>query len=406
MSEGGAPRAGRQRRFEPLPEWAGPTTRLVHGARRPDWNAGAVVPPIYETSTFHFPSEHSEARERGDTYLYSRLANPTVEVPAETLRLLEGGERARLFATGMGAITSTVISLVRSGDEVVAPAGLYGSTHDLLTEHLPRMGVRVRILTEEEARVPERATGPETRLVLLESPTNPYLHVHDIARWANAAHAAGGLLVVDNTFATPINQRPIALGADAVVHSATKYLGGHADLLAGAVIGAASVLDRIDSKGYLGAALDPFSAFLLHRSLATLALRVERHNENGRKISAALREHPAVARVHYPGSASVEEETVAARQMTGRGGMVSLSIRGGPAELERFLAHLRFFHVASSLGSVMSLASVPIRTSHRHLSETELGRLGVDPGFVRLSLGIEDANDLVRDLTEALDVLA
>lgn len=405
MSDPGATARRRARAFPELPEWAGPTTRLVHGARRPDWNAGSVVPPIYQTTTFHFPAEHSEARDRGDVYLYSRLANPSVEGPEETIRRLEGGDSARLFGSGMGAITSTVLSLVRAGDEVVAPAGLYGSTQDLLTDLLPRFGVRVRMLTGEEARSPETAMGPDTRLVLVESPTNPGLHVHDLARWAKAAHGVGALFLVDNTFATPINQHPLALGADVVLHSATKYLAGHSDLLAGAAVGSAEVMARVDAKGYLGASLDPFAAFLLARSLPTLGLRVARHNENGRRVAEALRDHPAIERVHYPGSASLEEEAIAAQQMQGRGGMLSLSLRGGAPSIDPFLGRLRFFHVASSLGSVMSLVSVPIQSSHRHLSEVELSRLGIDPGFVRLSLGIEDPEDLVRDLTEALDAI-
>jgi len=404
MSEPGTKTPGR-RRFDPLPEWAGTTTRLVHGARRPDWNAGAVTPPIYQTSTFHYPAEHSEARERGDVYLYTRLGNPTVDLPEEGVRALEGGESARLFASGMGAVTSTVLSLVRAGDEIVAIEGLYGGTDDFLKEFLPRFGVRVRFVSDSEARAPEEVLREGTRLALLESPTNPRLHVMDIARWARAADAVGALLLVDNTFATPINQRPLSLGADAVIHSATKYLGGHSDLIAGALAGSRSVVDRVDAKGYLGASLDPFAAFLLHRSLKTLALRVARQNENARRVVEALRHHPAIAELHYPGSASAEEEAIAARQMQGRGGMLSLSIRGGAPAVERFLGRLRFFHIASSLGSVESLVSVPIQTSHRHLSESELARLGIDPGFVRLSLGIEDAGDLVRDLTEALDGL-
>ena len=392
-------------RFEALPPWVGPSTRLVHGARRPEYNAGAVVPPIYQTSTFHWPADRSESADRGEAYLYTRIRNPSLDVPAELVRQLEGGEAARLFASGMGAISATVLSLLSSGDELVALEGLYGGTTDLITDLLPRYGVRVRQVSETEARVPETVIGEQTRLVIVESPTNPMLTVHDLARWAQAADRVGAVLLVDNTFATPINQNPIALGADLVVHSATKYLGGHSDLIAGVLVGPESLVERVDPKSYLGAAPDPFAAFLLSRGLKTLALRVARQNENGRRVAEAARDHPAVARVHYPGWASSEEESVAARQMRGRGGMVSLSLKGGAPAAERFLSHLRFVHVAASLGGVESLVSVPRGTSHRHLSGPELASRGIDEGLVRISLGIEEPDDLVRDVTEALDAL-
>jgi cystathionine beta-lyase/cystathionine gamma-synthase len=392
-------------RFTPIPEWAGPSTRLVHGARRPEYNAGAVVPPIYQTTTYRFPGDFSEAVDRGGVYLYSRLANPTVEVPTELLRQLEGGEAARLFGSGMGAVTSLLLSLLKSGDEVVALDVLYGGTLDTLTDIFPRYGVSVRFVSERTAREPEAVLTDRTRIAWLESPTNPLLTVHDLSRWARACDSVGTILVVDNTFATPINQNPLSLGADLVVHSATKYLGGHHDLLAGAVVGPADLLSRIDTKGNIGAPLDPFAAFLLGRSLKTLALRVARQNENGRAVAEALAAHPVVRQVYYPGRASAEEEAIAARQMRGRGGMVTLSLNGGAGAAVQFLRRLRFVQSASSLGGVESLASVPAITSHRHLSSEERARRGIDDGLVRLSLGIEDPEDLVRDMTEALDSL-
>lgn len=392
-------------RFTPLPEWVGLTTRLVHGARRPEYNAGAVVPPIYQSTAYHFPAAFSEATDRGGVYLYSRLANPTVEVPTELLRQLEGGEAARLFGSGMGAFTSLLVSLLKTGDEVVALDVLYGGTLDILSDLLPRFGVSVRYVSEREAREPEKVLSQATRLAWIESPTNPLLTVHDIGRWAKAADAHGTLLVVDNTFASPVNQNPLALGADLVVHSATKYLGGHSDLVAGAIVGPSDLLARIDTKGDIGAALDPFAAYLLGRSLKTLALRMARHNENGRRVAEALADHPLVHRVYYPGRASVEEEAIATRQMRGRGGMLSVTVKGGDEAAERLLKRLRFIHVAASLGGVESLASVPGLTSHRHLSRAERERRGIEDGLVRLSLGIEDPDDLIRDLVEALDSL-
>jgi cystathionine beta-lyase/cystathionine gamma-synthase len=392
-------------RFGPLPEWVGLSTRLVHGARRPEYNAGAVVPPIYQTTTFHFPFEFSEAAETGGVYLYSRLANPTVEVATETIRQLEDGEAARLFGSGMGAAMSLLLSLLKTGDEVVALDVLYGGVLDVLKDVFPKYGVTVRLVNEHAAREPESVLTERTRLAWIESPTNPLLTVHDISRWARACDSVGAVLAVDNTFATPVNQNPLPLGADLVVHSATKYLGGHHDFTAGAIVGPNELLSRIDTKGNIGAALDPFAAFLLGRSLKTLALRVARQNENGRTVADALATHPAVRRVYYPGRASPEEEAIASRQMRGRGGMVTVSLKGGVEAAAQFLRRLRFVHSASSLGGVESLASVPALTSHRHLSPEERERRGIDSGLVRLSLGIEDPADLVRDMTEALDAL-
>ncbi|MCI4348801.1 MAG: aminotransferase class I/II-fold pyridoxal phosphate-dependent enzyme [Thermoplasmata archaeon] len=394
-------------RFDPLPEWIGPSTRLVHAARRPDYNAGAVVPPIYQTSTFHYPGPFSEASERSRAYLYTRIENPTQEVAAEPIRALEGAEGARVFGSGMGAIATTLLGLLRHGDEIVALADLYGGTVDLMSHLLPKYGVHVRWVHQDETAEPESCVRPGTRLAYIETPTNPTLRVLDIERWARAADAAGALLVIDNTFATPLNQTPIALGADLVVHSATKYLAGHSDVIAGAVAGSTRLLERIDAAHVaLGATLDPFAAFLLARGLKTLALRMARQNENGRRLSAALRDHPAVRALHYPGFGSAEEEAIAARQMRGRGGIVSLSLAGGEHAARQFLQRLRLVHVASSLGGVESLVSVPAETSHRQLNAEELDARGIDRGLVRISLGIEDTDDLLRDITEALDGVA
>jgi cystathionine beta-lyase/cystathionine gamma-synthase len=396
---------GRRRpRFDPIPAWAGPSTRLIHGARRPDFNAGAVVPPIYQTSTYHFPSSFSESAERGGTYLYTRNENPTTEVAEELIRRLEGGESARLFASGMGALSAAILSLVRPHDEIVAAGGLYGGTSGLLQE-LTRFGVTARSLSDDDAHLPEHLLTDSTRLVVIESPTNPLLRVHDLRRWAEEAHRVDAVLLVDNTFATPINQNPLALGADLVMHSATKYLGGHSDLLGGALVGSEPLLERIDAHQRLGATPDPFASFLLARSLRTLALRMARHNENGARVADAVAEHPAVARVHYPGWASADEEEVAARQMRGRGGVLSLTLKGGAPAVEQFLRHLTFVHVAASLGGVESLASVPVQSSHVHLDAAARRAVGIDERLVRLSLGIEETDDLVRDLTGALDAV-
>ncbi|HEV2428393.1 MAG TPA: aminotransferase class I/II-fold pyridoxal phosphate-dependent enzyme [Thermoplasmata archaeon] len=389
--------------FDPLPEWAGPSTRLVHAGRRRERNAGAVVPPIYQTSTFHYPAEFSDADPPGGSYLYTRHGNPTQEVAAEAVRSLEGAETARVFASGMGALSAALLGLVRAGDTVVLLESLYGGSLDLASNVLPRFGVRVRWVPDEDRNRPEGHVPKGTRLVLLESPTNPLLRVVDLAAWGRAADAAGALLVVDNTFATPVNQRPLALGADLVVHSASKFFGGHSDLIAGALAGSHRLVERIEATAtVLGAPLDPFAAFLLARGARTLALRVGRHNENGRRVVEALSGRPEVLSLHYPGYGDRVEEEIAQRQMSGRGGVLALSLRGGRAAAHRFLHRLRLVHVAPSLGGVESLASLPSETSHVGLTEAERSRRGIDEGLVRISLGIEDPDDLVRDLTEAL----
>ena len=389
--------------FPVLPEWTRAGTRLVHGARPPDRNAGSVVPPIYLSTTFRYPAEFSEAGPEG-LRMYSRLTNPTQEVAAELVRGLEGADAARVFGSGMGAISTTLLGLLSPGDELVALDTLYGGTLDLLRDVLPRFGIRVRSVDRAAAREPERAISPATRVAYLESPTNPLLDVHDIRRWATAADAVGALLVVDNTFATPINQNPLALGADLVVHSATKYLGGHHDVLAGAIAGPEELLERLDpTREVLGASLDPMGAYLLARGVRTLHLRVARQNENARAVAEALRGHRNVRRVNFPGWADPESEEIAARQMRGRGGMLSVELSGGSGAVERFLHGLAFVQVASSLGGLETLASVPAITSHRHLAPAERRALGISDVLIRFSLGVEETDDLVRDFRQALD---
>ena len=350
---------GPRRRFPGLPEWAGVATRLLHADRRPDANAGAVVAPIYRSSTFHFPARHSESAATGGTYHYTRHENPTLEAAGEIVRDLEGGAAARVFGSGMGAISTTLLALLAPGDELVA----------------------------------------------LESPTNPTLRVIDLARWAEACDAVGAITVADNTFATPVLQRPLDLGIDLAVHSGTKYLGGHADLLAGVVVGPIPLLERIRSAHLvLGSVLDPEAAYLLARGLRTLELRVRRSTATAGELVSWLAAHPRIERVAYPGRGSALEEAIAARQMRGRGGMIAFTVRGGLPAAQRFLGRLRIVQPASSLGGVESLASLPRETSHATLTDAERARRGIDDGLVRLSVGLEDVEDLRRDLEEALRV--
>ncbi|MFZ1022639.1 MAG: PLP-dependent aspartate aminotransferase family protein [Thermoplasmata archaeon] len=400
-----APPKARRGKFDPLPDWVHPATRLVHGARRPDENAGAVVAPIYQTTTFHYPAPYSEAARAGKVYLYTRNENPTVEVAAELIRQLEGGQSARLFGSGMGATAATLLSLLRPGHELLALDTIYGGTIDLLQDLLGQYGIPIRWMSEEAARSPERCVTAQTKLVWIESPTNPLLQVHDLRRWVEAAHGVGACLVVDNTFANPINQNPLALGADLVVHSATKYLGGHTDLSAGAIVGSEELLARIDPKCLLGSVLDPFAAFLLARGMKTLSLRAARQNANGTELAHTFQGHPKIERVFYPGLGSPEAARIAEAQMHGRGGMVSVLVRGGRPAVHTLLQHLRLVHVATSFGGVESLVSVPVETSHRFLTAVQLRDRGIAENLVRFSFGIEETEDLVRDLTEALDAI-
>ncbi len=401
-------RRGRAGATTPRPGRNAPTrgidTWLVHGAEARDLNAGSVVPPIYQTTTFHYPGQYSEAAPpRGKVHLYTRLENPTTTQVARVVAGLEGAEAARVYASGMGALSAAIFSSLRQGDEVVALDELYGNTLTLLRDDLPRFGVRLHWVPGQDSSRVEEFVTPRTRLVVLESPTNPTLEVHDLRTWAKAAHSVGALFLVDNTFATPVNQTPLSWGADLVMHSATKYLAGHSDVMAGALAGSRPRMEGVRHLSEtLGATLDPLGAFLLARGLKTLGLRMRRHNENGRAVAEDLEDHPKVLRVHYPGSRSATQEAICRRQMKGRGGMVSVVVRGGLNGAHRFMRGLGLVHRASSLGGVESLASLPVETSHRQLSPEDRRARGIDDGMVRISLGIEDPADLIADLRHAL----
>ncbi len=380
----------------------GPGTVAVHAGDRPDRNAGAVVAPIYQTSTFRFPAAFSEAGARR-THLYTRVANPTLTQAGSVVSALEGGKEGRVFASGMAALSTVLLGHLNRGDEVLAPEDLYGNTVTLLKQELPRWGIAVRFVPAARGSQVGEYLSDRTRLLLVESPTNPTLHVYDLRAWARAAERAHAWLVVDNTFSTPVNQQPLRWGAQVVMHSATKYLGGHSDLLAGALVSGPGLLTGLDPfAATLGGTLDPIAGFLLLRGMKTLPLRMARHNENARAVVEELEGHPKVMRICYPGRASAEEERICRRQMRGRGGMVSLVLRGGLGGARRFLQGLSLFQVASSLGGVESLVSLPLETSHRAMSSEERERRGIADSMARLSLGIEDAADLVADLKGAL----
>lgn len=383
---------------------AGFRTRAVHAGHSVEPTTGAHAVPIYATSTFGYGSAERGARlfageEAG--YFYSRLSNPTVRAFEEKLASLEDAADAVAFGSGMGAASAIALSLLRTGDEVAFVGPLYGGTEGLLRDILGRFGVVVhdaRNLAELGAVVSGR-----TRLVWLETPTNPTLQVVDLQAASALAHAAGALVVVDNTFSTPFLTRPLEHGADLVMHSATKYLGGHGDVVGGVVAGSAELVAELRLHGlrHVGSVLGPFEAYLLLRGLKTLPLRMEAHCAGAAQLAAGLRGHPALQALHYPGLQGHPGHEVAARQMRAFGGLLSLDL-GTQAAAFVFLDALRLFTQAVSLGDVESLSCHPASTTHQLLGEATLARQGVTPGLVRLSVGIEDPQDLLADVLAAL----
>lgn len=340
-------------------------------------------------------------------HIYGRNSNPTVAVFEEKVRQLEAAEAATSFATGMAAISNTLFALLGPGDRVVSIKDTYGGTNVLFNEFLPRFGIEVTLCETADAAAIEAEVGRGCALLYLETPTNPTLKVVDIARLAAAAKSAGAVTVVDNTFATPINQSPLALGADLVLHSATKFLGGHADALGGVVCGPAALVDRIfHFREINGATLHPEAAYLLLRGLKTLALRVERQNFNAGRIAAFLDDHPGVARVFYPGLPTHVNHDVAARQMRGFGGVLSFQLASDDFDAVRsFLPKLRYAHRAANLGAVETVVAPPATGSHVELSAEERALAGIPETLIRYSAGIEHVDDLLADLTQALAAL-
>lgn len=383
-----------------------PSTELIRRPEGAHEDPAPLTTPIYETTTFVFESAaqvqaYNEGRSR--KYLYSRYANPTVTAVERTIAALEQAEAALLLASGQAATTTTLLALLESGNEVVCSSAIYGGTLHLLSDLLPRFGVAARFVTLEELADPARVLGEATKLLWFESPINPTLRCVDIAGVARACRARGVLSVIDNTFASPVNQQPIAFGVDLVMHSATKYLNGHSDVTAGAVAGSAAIVDRIlQARKLLGTVLDPHAAYAVGRGVKTLGVRVERHNANALAVAQWLEKDSRVQRVYYPGLASHPDHALAAKQMRGFGGMVCVDVGGGYERAAAFFDRLRVFNRAASLGGVESLCSLPVLTSQWGHSEEELARAGVTHSMARLSVGLEDAADLIADLDQAL----
>jgi cystathionine beta-lyase/cystathionine gamma-synthase len=372
-------------------------TRAIHAGQDPEPVTGAVVPPIHQTSTFHVP----DPGEPGE-YRYSRVGNPTVERLEQAMAALEDAEFALAFGSGMAAITAAM-STLRAGDHVLCTEAVYGTTFSILQHHLGRYGIEHDFvdMVERDVSDIEAEIRPNTRLIWIETPTNPLLRLIDIARMAEVAHGHGALLGVDNTFASPYFQNPLSLGADLVMHSCTKYMGGHSDLVAGMVVmNDDDLRDQLhQTRRLTGGILGPFDAWLLHRGVKTLPVRMETHQRNAFTVARFLDGHARIKSVHYPGLEGHPQHDLAGRQMRGFGGMVSLEMEGGPEAARRFVAALRVFTSAVSLGGVESLAEIPWFLTHKSMQGTDVA---IDPATVRLSVGLEHPEDLIADLDQAL----
>lgn len=382
-----------------------PETQAIHTAEGAREGAAPLTTPIYATSTFVFANAAElEAYQagRGSAYIYSRYANPSVQAVEETLAALEGAERAMVTSSGMAASATALFGLLQAGDEIVCSAAIYGGTLQLVESFLKRFGVIARFASLDELADPGRLIGPATRVVWFESPINPTLRCVDIRRVASACRARGVLSVVDNTFASPVNQQPLSLGADVVMHSATKYLNGHSDVTAGALIGSRAIIERLDpARKLFGGVLEPASAYALGRGLKTLHVRVAQQNQSAGRVAAWLAADRRVARAYYPGLPSDPGHAIARAQMSGFGGMVTFDA-GDYAAACRVFDRLRVFKRAASLGGVESLCSLPVLTSQFGFSDAQLAAAGVTRGMVRLSIGLEHADDLIADLDQAL----
>jgi len=384
--------------------WGDSTLAIRAGEQHHGVNA-AVGTTISRTSNFTFANTAQMkgwAEGKNKAYIYTRYGNPTLTIAEEKIASLEGAEAAVVTASGMAAISSALLAVLRSGDEVIASHQVYGGSYRLFRDLFPRFGISVRHV-ESDLEGIEKLVGPATKALYVETPTNPSLRLVDLQKAAAFARKHGLVSIVDNTFASPALQKPIEMGFDIVVHSATKYLGGHSDIIAGAAAGSRKWMERVRSNViYLGGSMDPGAAFLLIRGMKTLGVRVAKQCETAMAVAKFLARHPKVARVHYPGLPSHPDHLLAKKQMRGFGAMMAFDMKGGVKAARRFCDRVKIFLMAASLGGVESLVVLPIYTSHYRMSLEELKAAGVVPGTVRMSVGLEDAADLIEDLRQAL----
>jgi methionine-gamma-lyase len=381
------------------------TTAIHAGEPNRHGVGGPVAVDICRTSTFTFASTEEMklwAEGKSNAYIYTRYGNPTLAVAEGKIAALEGAEAAVVTASGMAAISHALLSVLKHGDELISTAQLYGGSYRLMRDVFPDMGITVHRVGMDLAGI-EKLVTPKTKALYVETPTNPTLRLVDIEKAAAFAKQHKLVAIIDNTFATPVLQNPLSVGYDLVVHSATKALAGHSDLIAGAVAGSKRYLDRVRHMViYLGGSMDPGAAFLLIRGIKTLGVRVERQCKNAQAVAEFLEQHPKVARVHYPGLPSHPDHQLAKQQMRGFGSMLAFDLKDGLPEARRFCDRVKLFLLAASLGGVESLVILPIYSSHYNMSEEELRSAGVSPGTVRVSIGLENSADLIADLEQAL----
>ncbi|MFZ0412628.1 MAG: aminotransferase class I/II-fold pyridoxal phosphate-dependent enzyme [Candidatus Acidiferrales bacterium] len=386
-------------------KYAGDATLAIHAGEEKSGISAPVGTPIARTSNFTFANSEEIKRwaeGKSSAYIYTRYGNPTLAVAEAKIAALESAEAAVVTASGMAAISSSLLSQLRAGDEVIAIRQLYGGTYRLMRDIFPRFGIVVRHVETDLAGV-ERLVTPRTKALYVESPTNPTARLVNLKKAAEFAREWGLVAMIDNTFASPALQKPLELGFHLSIHSATKYLAGHSDVIAGAVAGNKVLVDAVrEFVIYLGGSMDPEAAFLLSRGMKTLGVRVERQCKSAMAVAKFLSQHPKVSRVHYPGLASHPDHALARRQMKGFGGMLAFDLKGGLPAARRFCDRVRIFLLAASLGGVESLVVLPIYSSHYRMSAAELRGAGVEPGTVRVSVGLEDPVDLIEDLRRAL----
>ena len=383
-----------------------PETAAVRGAAGLEKTNGPVTTPIYQTSTFQVTDNDEQERVTTTDRYYTRWGNPTNTAAEQAVAAIEGVEAAWTFASGMGAITTTILALLKAGDHVVAQRDVYGGVMKFFSQWLPKMGIETTFVDTDDFAQHARAIRPNTRLLYLESPTNPSLRVVDLKKAAALARQHKLISMIDSTFGTPINQHPAEYGIDIVMHSGTKYLSGHADLTCGVVAGQRELMEQLwETRTTLGNCMDPHASWLLIRGLKTLAVRVARQNENALRVAEFLEQHAKVRRVYYPFLKSHSQYAIARQQMSGGGGMVTFEVEGTGEDARRVSEAMRLFTLATSLGGVESLVSIPVLTSHAMISADQREKMGVTEQMVRLSVGIESADDLIADLEHALEAV-
>ena len=382
-----------------------PETKAVRGGTDLSKKNGPLATPIFQTSTFEVTDNEQQLRATPTDMFYTRYGNPTNTVAERAIAELEGVERALLFASGMNAITTSILALLQSGDHVVAQRDIYGGATKFLGQWLPKLGIETTFVDTTEYDQHERAIRPNTKLLYVESPTNPLVRIVDLRKIAAIARRHNLITMIDSTFASPINCRPADFGIDLIMHSGTKYFGGHSDLIAGAIAGRADLIEKIHStRTTLGGCMDPHAAWLLLRGIKTLAVRVQRQNDNALRVARFLSQHPNVRRVHYPFVEGQPQRALAMDQMRGGGGIVSFEVEGTGEDARKLSEALSLFTLAPSLGGVDSLVCIPVLTSHAMIPAEHREKMGVTEQLIRLSVGIEHADDLIADLEQALAV--